>query len=252
MFESETFFSRDSLSYTVVHLAGEAGDPVPYTMHGDDILVCLMLLCFIVAVGVFAHSRQVIFYQLKEFLYIPRMENADVDVPSTFVLCILNFQTCLLLGITYYFYTTYYVAADDYLLDSHYALIGVYFGVFAVYFLAKSIIYWLVNSVFFDGKKNRMIAWTLSFISALEGIALFPAVLLQVYAGLSMKSVVYYFIFILIIAKLMVFYKCWTIFFKQVGVFFQIILYLCALEIIPLLTLWGMLVMITNDLKVTF
>ena len=250
-FESGTFLSKDSLSYTEIHLPGEAGDPVPYTMRGDDILVCLVLFCFLMTIGVFAHSRHPILYQLKEFFHTSRTEYADTDVPGKFTLFILNLQASLLLGIVYYSYTTYYVAAD-YLLDSPYQLIAVYFGVFFVYFLVKSLIYLWVNIVFFDGKKSRLMAWMLFFISALEGLAFFPVVIMQVYAGLSMQNVVYYFIFVLIIAKLMTFYKCWIIFFRQIRIFLQIILYLCTLEIIPLLILWGVLVTITNELKVTF
>ena len=250
-YESRSFFSKDTLPYSEIHLPGVAGDPAPYMMRDDDVLVCLVLLCFIMAMGVFAHSRQAIFHQLKEFFYIPHTEYADAVMPGGFALLILNVQTCLLLGITYYFFTTHYIA-DTYLLDSPYALMGVYAGVFAVYFLAKTIIYQLVNAVFFEGKKNRQMTWALFFIAALEGIAFFPAIVMQVYFGLSMQTVVYYFIFVLIIAELMTFYKCWVIFFRQISAFLQIILYLCALEIVPLLILGGALARITNELKVTF
>ena len=248
-FDGETFFAPDTLAHA--ELPGVAGDPIPYTMRGDDVLVCLMLLCFIMTIGIFAHSRQTIWYHLKEFFYIPRTDYSDADVPGKFTLFALNLQTSLLLGITYYFYTTHDVAAD-YVLDTPYELIAVYFGVFIVYFLLKGVTYRFVNTVFFEGKKNKQFAWTQSFIAALEGIAFFPAILLQAYLGLTMQTVVYYFIFILVIAKFMIFYKCWAIFFRQVGVFLQIILYLCALEIVPLLILGGVLVTITNELKVIF
>ena len=250
-FEGGTFFTKDSLSYTKVCLPGKSGDPVPYTMSGDDILVCLMLFCFITTIGIFAHARQAIFYQLKEFFYVPRAETSDTETPDWFTLFVLNLQTSLLLGITYYFYTTHYVA-EDYLLESPYAMMGVYFGVFFAYFLLKNIIYRVVNAVFFESKKNKQLAWTLSFIVALEGLAFFPAIVLQAYVGLSIKTVIYYFVFVLGMTKLMTFYKCWVIFFKQMGVFLQIILYLCALEIVPLLILGGVLVAITNELKVIF
>ena len=248
-YESGVLFPKDTLTCSEARLPGMAGDPVPYTMHGDDILVCLMLLCFIMTIGVFAHSCQIISRQLKEFFYIPRIEYADM--PGKFTFIILNIQTCLLFGITYYFYTTHYVS-DNYLLDSPYALIAIYFGVFVFYFLMKSTIYRLVNAVFFDDKKNLQMVWTLSFIGALEGLAFFPAIILHMYFTISMQGVVYYFFFVLAIAKLMIFYKCWVIFFRQMGISLQIILYLCTLEIIPLLTLGGGLVTITNELKVIF
>lgn len=250
-YESRTFFSKDTLPCSEVPLPGIAGDPVPYTMRGDDILVCLMLLCFVTTIGVFAHSRQTIFHQLREFFHIPRTESSDAAVPGNFVLFILNLQTCLLLSVTYYFYTTHYIA-DTYLLDSPYELMAVYGGIFAIYFLMKTVIYRLVNAVFFESKKNKQFAWILSFVTALEGIAFFPVIILQAYLDISMQTVVCYFFFILVIAKLMAFYKCWVIFFRKIGISLQIILYLCALEIVPLLILGGVLVTIANELKVIF
>ncbi|MBR6129849.1 MAG: DUF4271 domain-containing protein, partial [Bacteroidaceae bacterium] len=62
----------------------------------------------------------------------------------------------------------------------------------------------------------------------------------------------FYFVSIVIIAKILTFYKCWSIFFRQKSIFLQIILYLCALEIIPLLSLGGILVLVTDLLKVNY
>ena len=245
----DTYFAEDTVSYA--ELPGVAGDAVPYTMRGDDVIVCLTLLCFITTAGIFAHSRHAIWHQLKDFFYIPNTAQSKADVPSYIVLLILNLQTCLLLGVTWYFCTTHYMA-DSYLLDSPYELMAIYFGVFIVYFLVKTILYRLVNAVFFDKKKNEQLAWVLSYIAALEGLAFFPAIILQIYLNISMQNIVYYFVLVLILAKLMIFYKSWVIFFRQISVFLQIILYLCALEIIPLLILGGGLVIITNELKVTF
>ena len=59
-------------------------------------------------------------------------------------------------------------------------------------------------------------------------------------------------IFILLLTKILTFFKLWAIFFRQTGYFLQIILYLCALEIIPLLSLVGVLSLIADVLKVNF
>ena len=249
-----TFFSKDTLFYAEqlgARLPGMAGDPVPYTMYSDDILVCLVLLCFATSLCAFAYSRHAILYQLTNFFYVPSTEYAKTDVPNRLVLAILNVQTSLLAALAWYFYTVHYIA-DDYLLDTTYILIAVYFGVFIAYFLSKTVIYKFVNAVFFNGKKNEQVTWQLSFIVALEGILFLPAIISQFYLGLSMETVTHYAVFLLILAKLMTFYKCWVIFFRQTSVFLQIILYFCALEIIPLLILSGVLVTITNELKVTF
>lgn len=251
----ESFFANDSLLHPELTggRPGIAGDPVPYTVRGDDAIACMLLFCFVLAVTAFAYSRQAILHQLKDFFYIPRTDKTSSSASSEkFPFHIfLSIQTCLLLAITYYFYITHYVA-DTFVLDAPYELIGIFFGVFIAYFIFKIIIYKVVNLIFFRSKKSKQWTWTLTFITALEGIALFPAVILQVYFNLPMQNVVYYFIFVLILTKILTIYKCRVIFFRQISDFLQIILYLCALEIIPLLSLAGILVLITDQLKVNF
>jgi hypothetical protein len=57
---------------------------------------------------------------------------------------------------------------------------------------------------------------------------------------------------VLILTKILTISQSWFIFFRQISFFLQIILYLCALEIIPLLSLGGILVLVTDLLKVNY
>ena len=86
----------------------------------------------------------------------------------------------------------------------------------------------------------------------MEGVVMLPLGLLQVYFNMSIESVMTYFIAVLIFVKLLTFYKCYIIFFRRTGVFLQIILYFCALEIIPLAAVWGAMVMMGNYLKINY
>ena len=255
IYYQESFFSKDSLLHPELTggQQGIAGDPVPYTVRGDDAITGMLLICFVTMLVVFSRSRHFIINQLKNMFFVPRAERAFNDQVSSRVYfqLFLNLLTSLLLAITYYFYLTRYIA-DTFIYDEPYQLVGIFFGVFVVYFLVKAILYKMVNSIFFESKKSSQWTWELSSITALEGIVLFPAVVLQVYFGLSLQSVAYYFIFILLLTKILTFFKLWAIFFRQTGYFLQIILYLCALEIIPLLSLIGVLSMIADVLKVNF
>ena len=248
----ETFFAKDTLLHPELTAGryGVAGDPVNYTVRNDDAITCMLLFCFMMATIVFSYSRQLITHQLKAFFYPPRKESIITLTTSRF-LYFLGLQTCLMMGIMYYFYTINYVT-DDLLIDTPYILIGIFSTIFLAYFLGKTFIYYLVNTIFFDSKKRGHWTWTQSFITALEGIALFPAVMLEVYFTPAIQNVAFYFVSIVILAKILTFYKCWSIFFRQKSIFLQISLYLCALEIVPMLALWGTLVMITNELKVIF
>ena len=48
------------------------------------------------------------------------------------------------------------------------------------------------------------------------------------------------------------FYKCYAIFFKRSGASLQIFLYFCALEVMPALALWGVLMITDNYLIKNF
>ena len=253
LYYRESYFAKDSLLHPELTggSMGVAGDPIPYTIHGDDVITGILLLCFIMALVSYAHSRTFFLHQLKNFFYIPRGGNNYTENSGNMFLLFLNLQTCLLLAIISYFYTTTYLA-DTFILDEPYYLIAIYAGGFLTYFVLKSIVYQMVNHIFFESKKSRQWIWSLTFITALEGMVAFPIVMMQVYFGVSMQNVVYIFIFILILTKILTIYKCWTIFFRQMSGFLQIILYLCALEIIPLLSIVGGLTLITDQLKVNF
>ena len=111
-------------------------------------------------------------------------------------------------------------------------------------------LYMFVNPVLLDYKKNLQWMKSALFITSTEGVLLLPVVLLQVYFDLEIQSVVIYFIVVLILVKILTFYKCYFIFFRKAGVILQIILYFCALEIVPIAALWGALVITGNHLKI--
>ena len=118
--------------------------------------------------------------------------------------------------------------------------------------LTRMLLYTIVNNVFFSNKKNLQFLGSVLLITSLEGVALFPLVLLMAYFQFSMQNAIYYTATVLILAKILTFYKSYAIFFNQKGGFLQIILYFCALEMIPLLMLWSGLLVITENLKINF
>ena len=77
-------------------------------------------------------------------------------------------------------------------------------------------------------------------------------VALLTFFDISAISVVYYTIFVLVLVKILTFYRCSIIFFRQNVLYLQIILYFCTLEIVPLIALWGGLSVIVNALKINF
>ena len=240
----EGFFSKDTLFHPELPGGryGVAGDPVPYNVHGDNVITMLLLALFVFTVIAFSNSRAFIARQLHNFFYMHGRKTSEVTetVVELRLQFVMVLMTSLLLSLLFYFHTIYYVS-DSFILQSDYYLIFIYLGIIVLYFLLKSVVYTMVNGVFFGKRKNREWQKSLLFITAMEGVLLFPAVILQAYFELSIKNVETYFIIVLIIVKILTFYRCFVTFFRGIVFFLQIILYLCALEIVPLLMIWGVL-----------
>ena len=251
----EGFFSKDSMFHPELPGGryGVVGDPVPYTVHGDNIITALLLGCFIMAVLAFTNARGFIVRQAKNFFYAQREGFTEVSETANE----LRFQaflvvlTCLLVSLLYYFYTVTYVG-DTFVLQSDYHLIAIYLGIAVGYYVLKMLLYTTVNLVFFDGKRNVQWLKSFLFITSVEGVLIFPAVMLLAYFDVSVEMVLKYLVIVLVVVKLLTIYKCFLIFFRQNVVKLQIILYFCTLEMIPLLALWGALVITADNLKINF
>lgn|SRR5574344_287982 len=251
----ESFFSTDTLLHPELNGGryGVAGDPVPYTISSDNVVTSLLLLCFILALVAFAHSRKFIVRQAKNFFYPANREVTDVSETSREVRfqMFLVFQTCLLVSILYFFYNGIDIY-DKLVLQSPYQLLVLYVGIVIGYFILKGLLYTFVNWTFFDKKRNGQWMHSVIFMTAVEGVCLYPLVLLRVFFNLSMQNTIIYFMIVIVLSKLLLIYKCYSIFFRRLGSFLQIILYFCALEMTPMLALWGFLAFTGNYLKINY
>ena len=86
----------------------------------------------------------------------------------------------------------------------------------------------------------------------MEGVLLSPFVLLHVFGSLSLQITLIGVASVVILAKILTFYKCYLIFFQRFGAILQIFLYFCALEMIPLVGLVGLLETFNEFLEINF
>ena len=250
----ESFFSNDSLFHPELTggRLGVAGDPVPYSVASDNVITGLLLGTFILAMLALAKSREFIIRQAKNFFYVQRANTTEITETSgeLWVQMFLVLQTCLLFSIVFFF--SQRTGGTETFVVDQYQVIGIFTGVIAAYFAVKMILYWGVGSVFFESKKIEQWSKSFLFLISAEGILLFPLVMLLSYFDLSMKSAAIYALVVIILVKILTFYKTFLIFFQKKGRFLQNILYLCALEIVPLFLLGGALTLINSFLKVNF
>ena len=219
----------------------------------DDTLTTLLLALTILTFIAYSNIRGFFTRQVKNFFRPPLDGTTTVRDTLTEVRFqgFIVFLTSVLFATLYYFYALHYIG-DTYILDSQYYLIAIFCAIFLLYLVLKVWLYSFVNWVFFDGKRNGQWIRSLSFLISLEGLLAYPAILMGPYLNVPIQNVEIYFAIGLILVKLMTFYKCYVIFFRQNVVGLQIILYLCALEIVPLLALWKVLYITANSLKINF
>ena len=231
---------------------GMPGHPIPIQLGNDDLTTITLLLCIVFIICAIAFSREFISRQFSNLFYDIRSEELN-NVTSNELHIELAFVAinCLLLGIS-----TFMVMADRipgiFVIDNEYLNILLLSALFSGYFIFKWISHLIVDPVFFGGKKTIQFLKSHLFINACFTTLMLPTVMLQVFFDLSTGKFIFYFCFVLFLCKIVTFYKCWVIFFRQKGFFLQTFLYFCALEITPLLAFYGIWLMMVNNLKINF
>ena len=248
----ESFFPETPYFHTEVsgEQQGVGGDPMPYTIAGDHLVTALLLGCFILTVVAVGYLRDFFVRRVKSIFRIQYGGTTEISETSgeLWTQFLLVLQTCLILSLLYFLYSCASVSEMFTLVP--YQLIGIYTLVFMAYFVLKFSLYGAVGWVFFDVKKNEQWMKEFLFLVSFEGVLLFPQAMLLSYLDLPVSKAAIFVGITLIFVKLCSFYRIYIIFFRKNGSYLKIILYLCALEIAPLLNLWGILTLISQSLKV--
>ena len=248
----------DSLQLADLHAVQEVdsgfeGTPISYSPRTDDAIALTLLVCFFLSSIALARGKKFLSQQVKDFVL--HRERTSIFDSSTAAdvryLRVLVLQTCVLSGITFlnYFHDTCPALMDH---VSSLLLLGIYVGFCLAYFLLKWLLYMFLGWTFFD--KNKTNIWLESYSALIYyvGFALFPFVLFLVYFDLSLTNLVIIGSIILIFTKILMFYKWIKLFFHQFSGLFLLILYFCALEIVPCLLLYQGMIQMNNILLIKF
>lgn len=235
-----------------VYRRGVAGDPVPYTIAGDSLVTSVLLFCFVIATITIAQAGHFLERQLKNFFRTQREGTTVITETSNemrFQLFLVA-QTCMLLALILFIYSHDF--ARESFAIAHYQMLGLFTAINMAYFVVKFLLYSIVDWVFFDRKKNIQWMKSFLFIISTEGILLFPIVLLFAFFHISVSSAVIYTLFVVLAAKILSFYKTYIIFFAKEAAILQSFLYFCALELMPLGMLYGIMTAASGYLKTIF
>ena len=248
----------DSLQLADLHAVQEVdsgfeGTPISYSPRTDDTIALTLLVCFFLSSIALAKGKKFLSQQVKDFVL--HRERTSIFDSSTAAdvryLLVLVLQTCVLSGITFfnYFHDTCPTLMDH---VSSLLLVGIYVVFCLTYLLLKWLLYMFLGWTFFN--KNRTNMWLESYSALIYyiGFALFPFVLFLVYFDLSFTNLIIIGSIILIFTKMLMFYKWIKLFFHQFSGLFLLILYFCALEIVPCLLLYQGMIQMNNILLIKF
>lgn len=250
----ETYFQSDSLMHPEINggRMGIAGDPIPYLVSNDSLMTGVLLAFLVLTILVVSRSMRFITSQVKGFLYPERFDSIEMketagEMNYQFFLC---FQTIVLLALSS-FYCLVDSTTDTYIVGT-YQLLGIFFvSVLSIFFL-KELLCWWANWTFFTSHQMGVSLRTRLFLTAFEGVLLLPLVLVYTFFALPTGILLLGGVLVIGFIKMLSFYKVYRIFFQRKAYFLQFFLYFCTLEIVPLTTLGGILMLIGKLLKITY
>ena len=229
--------------------SGLTAEAQPYLLRHDDAVSGVLLGCLLVVMTIFANSRKFIKSRVQDF-FLNRMEKEkffSVETGREMRHAVfLYLQGGLLASLIFFIYTQ--SVRDLFMAQvSTHALLGAYVVVCWAYLGLKQLLYLFVNWVFFD--KERRTAWmkSYSFLVSSESVLLFPLALIAVFFNLPVHEVMLCSCLLVGFVRILLFYKTFCIFFPKIHGLLHLIVYFCALEMLPLCGLWQALTY-TNDI----
>ena len=228
---------------------GMKGEPLPYVLRSDWMVTVIIFLCLISLSYIISKTKKHLQQQLKTVFSSRERASLFDDATATDIrfTSTLIFQTCILLGFCIFYYISHTNATV--IKETNHLLLFIYFTLTTiVYLTVKWGVYSFVNWVFFQ--KERNLTWTTTYFNNIIclGLMLFPVLLLVIYFDLSFQISLISILTVIFCAKILLFWKCFNNFFNKIHGFFHLILYFCALEILPDLIIWKGILISCNKL----
>ena len=224
-----------TLTDTIKVVTGFEGTPHPSLPESEDWVFVSLLILFVFLVLAVAKSSEWMRESVRTFFHTK--ERSVYSNKNTN----LQFQTKLLLTIFFtgvfslYAFSLLFGAENGFKL-----LIYVKFFAVTLAFLSlKSIVTMILGYVFLDKAALKQARESYFHVLSFLGITLYPILAIQIYILPTLKTYTHYVALALCtIAAILIIIKLFQIFFHKSIVSFYLMLYLCTLEILPLIILF--------------
>ena len=221
---------------SIVHIpTGFVGIPHPSLPQTEIWVFVTLFLLFILFVFSISRSSGFINDILKNFFQVKERSSifSKATVNDTrFRLILVLFSIAVL---SLYSYLILYQTSNPFLL-SKYAL---FLLITMLFFGFKSLSFELIGYVFLNPSSFKMAKESYFNIVSFLGIIMFPLLILQIYIPtIFIRIIIILSLITSISSFILIIIKLFQIFFHKTVAFFYILLYLCTLEILPLIALY--------------
>lgn len=223
---------------------GIRGTSPQASLRDNDYLaggLILALLVFIITIG---RSKHYFTYKTKDFFTEKRRytdESIRANSSEAWGILTLTAITCLSVSTLLYKWLVDMGAADT-MLGMPYATLGLCFLASAAMVGLKAVLYAAVNWVFFPGSKSRKWLSAYFLLTALASVMLLPITLITAFHNFPLTKVTPLLAGVLILYEILLFYKLRCNFNARKSGLLLIFLYFCAVEVMPALTAWSLIV----------
>ncbi|MDR3706286.1 MAG: DUF4271 domain-containing protein [Paludibacteraceae bacterium] len=227
----------DSLRQVAKNLSGFVGTPLPQNVASETLTPILLLIIFLLYGYVFTRGRKMMLETIKDFFYLKERSSIFIDSSLRQNQLSFHFIFILVFSGALFLHVLLYKQACFLSFQNKIIYLGLFALLIMVFLAVKYFVFNVLSYIFFrnNNKASIFIRGYFTILFGL-GLGLFPLSVGLIYTPPSFHL---YFIIggliLCIISFLLIFYKTSQIFLNKISSFFYIILYLCTLEILPII-----------------
>lgn len=219
-------------------VSGLEAKALPQTLQDSSWVTALILLLFFAFTYIMVRGDKMLRSKVNDFMYSKERSSIFLESSVNESRFNLLFSIIFIVSATFFLYAL--ANPNDYFICDTNRLFGIHiFTIFALmYLLLKFLIIRFIGSIFIS--QNVLSVFIKGYFSVVftVGLFLFPVAVGLIY-GTPEQSEVFLYIgkFVLLVGLLLILYKIVQIFLTGIYSIFYILLYLCILEILPVLLL---------------
>ncbi len=230
---------KEAIGDSILEIAntttGFIGTPLPETLKANPIVTISLLVLFFLFGYVLSFGQKMILETTKDFFHLK--ERSSIFIESTNLLQIkISFVVIFVGSIGLFLFSLYFHEDNSSSLQERLIYLALFFAIALTFLFFKVIIFKLLSHIFLEQNTSSVFFRGYFTIIFGLGLTIYPVVVGLIYTPENFFTTFLFIgLFLILISFILILYKIIQIFLVNFYSLFYIILYLCALEILPVL-----------------